>query len=209
MAPLGRVTHYFETLLFLCKLVFFNYNFHKNTKSRQKRFVSKQGQPRPHTQLKARLLTEQLKNDLFLRLHHSAHYYRLAILPIVILTLLVNMFFLRKFPQYPFSLIFINPASVLSHIDSKQTKQINGVKFVNIGFRSVGVITSASHAEGRQFNPGRKQERCIFFLFCSRLLLLVITLSYIISFCRKRHISERFYSRMFANLIRLTKPTLL
>ena len=140
MAPLGRVTHYFETLLFLCKLVFFNYNFHKNTRPRKKRFVSKQGQPRPHTQLKARLLTEQLKNDLFLRLHHSAHYYyRLAILPIVILTLLVNMFFLRKFPQYPFSLIFINPASVLSHIDLKQTKQINGVKFVNIGFRSVGV----------------------------------------------------------------------
>ena len=156
MAHLGRVTYCFETLLFLCKLVFFNYNFHKNTKSRQKRFVSKQGQPRPHTQLKARLLTEQLKNDLFLRLHHSAHYYRLAILPIVILTLLVNMFFLRKFPQYPFSLIFINPASVLSHIDSKQTKQINGVKFVNIGFRSVGVITSASHAEGRQFKSGRK-----------------------------------------------------
>ena len=157
MEHLGRVTHYFETLLFICKLVFFNYNFHKNTKSRQKRFVSKQGQPRPHTaQLKAMLLTEQLKNDLFLRLHHSAHYYRLAILPIVILTLLVNMFFLRKFPQYPFSLIFINPASVLSHIDSKQTKQINGVKFVNIGFRSVGVITSASHAEGRQFKSGRK-----------------------------------------------------
>ena len=149
MAHLGRVTYCFETLLFLCKLVFFNYNFHKNTKSRQKRFVSKQGQPRPHTQLKARLLTEQLKNDLFLRLHHSAHYYRLAILPILILTLLVNMFFLRKFPQYPFSLIFINPASVLSHIESKQTKQINGVKFVNIGFRSVGVITSASHAAGR------------------------------------------------------------
>ena len=154
MAHLGRVTRYFETLLFLCKLVFFNYNFHKNTKSRQKRFVSKQGQPRHHTQLKARLLTEQLKNDLFLRLHHSAHYYRLANLPIVILTLLVNMFFLRKFPQYPFSLIFINPASVLSHIDSKQTKQINGAKFVNIGFRSVGVITSASHAEGRQFKSG-------------------------------------------------------
>ena len=61
----------------------------------------KQGQPRPHTQLKAMLLTEQLKNDLFLRLHHSAHYYRLAILPIVILTLLVNMFFLRKFPAIP------------------------------------------------------------------------------------------------------------
>ena len=156
MAHLGRVTYCFETLLFLCKLVFFNYNFHKNTKSRQKRFVSKQGQPRPHTQLKARLLTEQLKNDLFLRLHHSAHYYRLAILPIVILTLLVNMFFLRKFPQYPFSLIFINPASVLSHIDSKQTKQINGVEFVNIGFCSVAVITSASYAEGRQFKSGRK-----------------------------------------------------
>ena len=62
MAHLGRVTYCFETLLFLCKLVFFNYNFHKNTRPRKKRFVSKQGQPRPHTQLKARLLTEQLKN---------------------------------------------------------------------------------------------------------------------------------------------------
>ena len=31
---------------------------------KQKRFVSKQGQPRPRTQLKARLLTEQLKNGL-------------------------------------------------------------------------------------------------------------------------------------------------
>ena len=76
----------------------------------------------------------------------------------------------------------------LSYIDSKQRKQINSREFANCGFRSVVVITSASHAEGRQFNPGRKQERCIFFLFCSRLLLLVITLSYIIAFCRKRHI---------------------
>ena len=32
MAHLGRVTHCFETLLFLCKLVFFNYNFHEKTK---------------------------------------------------------------------------------------------------------------------------------------------------------------------------------
>ena len=93
MAHLGRLTYCFETLLFLCKLVFFNYNFHKNIRSRLKRFLSKQGQPRPHTQLKARLLTEQLKNGLFLRLHYSVHYYRLAILPIVILTLFVKYVF--------------------------------------------------------------------------------------------------------------------
>ena len=110
MAHLGRVTYCFETLLILCKLVFFNYNFHKNTRSRQKRVVSKQGQPRLYTQLKARLLTEQLK------LHYSVHYY--------------------------------------------------SIKFVNSGFRSVAVITSAPHAEGRQFNSGRKQECCLsFFLF--------------------------------------------
>ena len=66
------------------------------------------------------------------------------------------MFFLRKFAHYPSSLIFIRPAPVLSYIDSKQTKQINGIKFVNSGFRSVVVITSASHAEGRQFKSGRK-----------------------------------------------------
>ena len=84
MAHLGRVTYCFETLLFLCKLVFFNYNFHKNTRSRQKRFVSKQGQPRLYTQLRARFLTEQLKNGLFLRLYNSVHYYRLAILPIAV-----------------------------------------------------------------------------------------------------------------------------
>ena len=65
MAHLGRVTYCFETLLILCKLVFFNYNFQKNTRSRQKRSVSKQGQPQLYTQLKARLLTEQLK------LHYS------------------------------------------------------------------------------------------------------------------------------------------
>ena len=93
MAHLGRVTHCFQALLFLRKLVFFNYNFHKNTRSRPKRFVSKQCQPRPHTQLKARLLTEQLKIDLFLRLRYSVHYYRLAILPIVILSLLVKYVF--------------------------------------------------------------------------------------------------------------------
>ena len=59
----------------------------------QKRFVSEQGQPRPHAQLKARLLAEQLKNGLFLRLHHSVNYYRLANLPIVILTLFVKYVF--------------------------------------------------------------------------------------------------------------------
>ena len=30
------------------------------------------------------------------------------------------------------------------------------MKFVNSGFRSVVAITSASHAEGRQFKSGRK-----------------------------------------------------
>ena len=78
MAHLRRVTYCFETLLFLCKLVFFNYNFHKNTRSRQKRFLSNHGQPRLYTQLKARLLTEQLK------LHYSVHYCRLAFLPIAV-----------------------------------------------------------------------------------------------------------------------------
>ena len=33
------------------------------------------------------------------------------------------------------------------------------------GFRSVVVITSASHAEGRQFNSGRKQLCYIIFIF--------------------------------------------
>ena len=41
MAHLRRVTYCFETLLFLCKLVFFNNSFHKNTRSRQKRFCIK------------------------------------------------------------------------------------------------------------------------------------------------------------------------
>ena len=101
MAHLGRVTYCFETLLLLCKLVFFNYNFHKNTRSRQKRFLSKQGQPRPLTRLKARLLTGQLKNGLFLRLHYSVHYYRLAILPIVILTLFCKYVFPSQISPIP------------------------------------------------------------------------------------------------------------
>ena len=114
MAHLGRVTYCFETLLILCKLVFFNCNFHKNIR-RQKRFVAKQGQPRPHIQLKASLLTKQLKYGLFLRLHYSVDYYRFAFLPIVIvLTLFVKYVFLRKFAHYPSSLIFIHPAPVLS-----------------------------------------------------------------------------------------------
>ena len=92
MAHLGRVTYCFETLLILCKLVIFNYNFHKNIR-RQKRFVSKQGQPRPHTQLKVRLLTKQLKNVLFLRLHYSVHYHCPAILPTAILTMFVKYVF--------------------------------------------------------------------------------------------------------------------
>ena len=68
------------------------------------------------------------------------------------------MYFLqRKFAQYPSSLLFIHSASVLSYIDSKQTKQINSEESVDSGFRSVVVITSTSHAEGRQFKSGRKQ----------------------------------------------------
>ena len=46
IAHLGRVAYCFETLLFLCKLVSFDYShFHKNIRLRQKRFLSKQGQP--------------------------------------------------------------------------------------------------------------------------------------------------------------------
>ena len=71
------------------------------------------------------------------------------------------MFFLRKFGQYPSSLIFIHPPA-LSYIDSKQRKQINIREFLNSGFRSVVVITSASHAEGRQFKSGRKHFTFIF-----------------------------------------------
>ena len=66
------------------------------------------------------------------------------------------MFFLRKLAQYPSSLIFIHPPA-LSYIDSKQKKQLNSREFFNRGFRSVVVITSTSHAEGRQFKSGRKQ----------------------------------------------------
>ena len=46
IAHLRRVAYCFETLLFLRKLVFFDYShFHKNIRSRKKRFLSKQGQP--------------------------------------------------------------------------------------------------------------------------------------------------------------------
>ena len=99
MVLLGRVTYCFETFLFLCKLVFFSHNFHKKTRSRQKRFVSKQGQPRFYTQLKARLLTEQLKNCLFLRLYNSVHYYRLAILPIAVCKICFSFANVRTTPQ--------------------------------------------------------------------------------------------------------------
>ena len=54
------------------------------------------------------------------------------------------MFFLRKFAQYN-----------LHRFKSNNQKK-NYRKFVDSGFRSVVVITSASHAEGRQFNSGRK-----------------------------------------------------
>ena len=53
---------------------------------KQKRFVSKQGQPRPCTQLKVRLPTEQLKNGL-LEATLLGPLLPPPILPIVILTL--------------------------------------------------------------------------------------------------------------------------
>ena len=65
------------------------------------------------------------------------------------------MSFLRKLAQYPSCLIFIHPPA-LSYIESKQRKQINSRKFANCGFRSVVVITTASHAEGRLLKSGRK-----------------------------------------------------
>ena len=58
--------------------------------------------PRHRTQLKARLLTEQLNNDLFLRLHYSVHYFRLAILPFVILTLFLKYVFPSQICAIPF-----------------------------------------------------------------------------------------------------------
>ena len=114
MAHLGRVTYCFETLLFLCKLVFFNYNFHKNTRSRQKRFVSKQGQPRLYTQLKARLLTEQLK------LHYSVHYCRLAILPIAVCKICFSIANMRNTPLA--LSLFIRLLFYLTQIQNKQNK---------------------------------------------------------------------------------------
>ena len=123
MVHLGRLTYCFETLLLLCKLAFFNYNFHKNLR-RQKRFVSKQGQPRPHTQLMARLLTEQLKNGIFLRLHYSVHYYRLAILPIGILTLFVKYVFPWQICAIPLQPYLYSSASCFT-LHRFKTKKTN------------------------------------------------------------------------------------
>ena len=114
MAHLGRVTYCFETLLFLCKLVFFNYNFHKNTRLKQKRFVSKLGQPRLYTQLKARLLTEQLK------LHYSVHYCRLAILPIAVCKICFSIANMRNTPLA--LSLFIRLLFYLTQIQNKQNK---------------------------------------------------------------------------------------
>ena len=128
-----------------------------------------------------------------LRLHYSVNYYRLAILPFVILTLFVKY----VFPSAQISAIPLKPhlysSSCFILCRFKTKKQVNSREFVNRGFRSVVVITSASHAEGRQFKSGRKQERYLSFF----------------SFSRKRHIRERFSCRKLANPIRLTKPTLL
>ena len=62
MARLGRVAYFFEPMLFQHANLYFSTII---SMRKQKRFVSKQGQPRPRTQLKARVLTKQLKNGLF------------------------------------------------------------------------------------------------------------------------------------------------
>ena len=136
MVHLGRVTYCFQTFLFLCKLLFFSHNFHKKTRSRQKRFVSKQGQPRLYTQLKARFLTEQLKNSLFLRLYNSA-------------ITNASQFFLLLFVKYVFP-------SQMYALPLQPYLYSSGFCFilhrsVNCGFHSAVVITSAPNAEGRQF----------------------------------------------------------
>ena len=146
MAQLGGVAYCFESMSFQHANLYFLTTCIISMR-KQKRFVSKQGQPRPCTQLKARLLTERLKNGLLEAIllgplfppRNSSNYY----------------FDTHKFAQYPFSLIIIHPLA-LCYIDSKQIKQMISRKFVNCGFRSVVVITSASHAEGRQFKSGRK-----------------------------------------------------
>ena len=61
MAHLGRVAYCFEPMLFRHANLYFSTII---SMRKQKRFVSKQGQPRPRTQLKARVLTKQLKNGL-------------------------------------------------------------------------------------------------------------------------------------------------
>ena len=61
MAHLGRVVYCFDPMLFQHANLYFSTII---SMRKQKRFVSKQGQPRPCTQLKVRLPTEQLKNGL-------------------------------------------------------------------------------------------------------------------------------------------------
>ena len=61
MAHLGRVAYCFESMLFQHANPYFSTII---SMRKQKRSVSKQGQPRPRTQLKARVLTKQLKNGL-------------------------------------------------------------------------------------------------------------------------------------------------
>ena len=127
-----------------------------------KRFVSKQGQPRPRPQLKARVLTKQLKNGLLeatllgplLPPRNSSY---CCFLQCKICFSFANL----RNTTLASSLFIL----LLNYIDSKQRKQINNGEFVNCGFRSVVVITSASHAEGRQFKSGRKHFT-FFFKLC-------------------------------------------
>ena len=67
---------------------------------KQKRFVSKQGQPRPRTLLKARVLTKQLKNGL-LEATLLGPLLPPPILPIVILTLFVKYVFPSQISAIP------------------------------------------------------------------------------------------------------------
>ena len=92
MAHLGRVPYCFETLLSYANLYFSTIISIRTPRSRQKRFLSNHGQPRLYTQLKARLLTEQLK------LHYSVHYCRLAILPITVCKICFSFANLRNTP---------------------------------------------------------------------------------------------------------------
>ena len=125
MAHLGRVAYCFEPMLFRHANLYFSTII---SMRKQKRFVSKQGQPRPCTQLKVRLPTEQLKNGIFLRLHYSVHYYRLAILPIVILTLFVKYVFPSQIWAIPLQPhLYSSSCFILYRFKTNKTNKQQGI----------------------------------------------------------------------------------